>query len=411
MKLIVGRERARGRVGVVGAGAVSAFGFGWRGLGEAVAAGRPSFAPSRELSASHPGTTASEVPPIPDAEDAGDARQRKLMSRPARLAAIGARKALADAGWREATRAGRGAAASASTSRTPLPIGYFLGVGASGASMAEVTALLRASFDDHGFSVARCGEHGLNACNPLFPFQILNNFTLCHGAILEGLGGPNAAFYSRGAGTVTALLEAAYSILEGDCEQALAGGADSALHPVTFCELRNGGHLQGGLVPGEGAGLLALARIPVGASITSSAEASAPPAPLAMLEVCALESAGSRGLHGACDAVMASIPGEAVDVVILAPWGDEPRRALHDRASVSFPAARLIDMSAALGDALAASPALAWIAALDLLVARAARRVLVLSAGIDGDLGAVVLAGVGSGPEGSAPVFALEGSS
>lgn len=408
MKLIVGRERARGRVGVVGAGAVSAFGFGWRGLGEAVAAGRPGFAPSRELAASHPGTPASEVPPIPDAEDAGDARQRKLMSRPARLAAIGARKALVDAGWREATRAGRGAAASASA---PSPIGYFLGVGASGASMTEVTALLRASFDDRGFSVARCGEHGLNACNPLFPFQILNNFTLCHGAILEGLGGPNAAFYSRGAGTVTALLEAAYSILEGDCEQALAGGADSALHPVTFCELRRGGHLQGGLVPGEGAGLLALARIPAGASITSSAEPGAPPAPLAMLEACALESAGSRGLQGAYDAAVASIPGEAVDVVILAPWGDAPRRALHDRASVSFPAARLIDMSAALGDALAASPALAWITALDLLVARAARRVLVLSAGIDGDLGAVVLAGVGSGPEGSAPVHALEGSS
>jgi hypothetical protein len=407
VKLVVGRERARGRVGVVGAGAVSAFGFGWRGLGEAVAAGRPSFAPSRELAASHPGTPASEVPPIPEIEDAGDARQRKLMSRPARLAAIGARKALADAGWREATRAGRGAAASAPA---PSPIGYFLGVGASGASMTEVTALLRASFDDHGFSVARCGEHGLNACNPLFPFQILNNFTLCHGAILEGLGGPNAAFYSRGAGTVTALLEAAYSILEGDCEQALAGGADSALHPVTFCELRNGGHLQGGLVPGEGAGLLALARIPAGASIPS-AEPGATSVPLAMLEACALESAGSRGLQGAYDIAVASIPVEAVDAVILAPWGDAPRRALHDRASVSFPGARIIDASAALGDALAASPALAWIAALDLLVARAARRVLVLSAGIDGDLGAVVLAGVGSGREDTTSVRGPEVSS
>jgi len=276
--------------------------------------------------------------------------------------------------------------------------------------MTEVTALLRASFDDRGFSVARCGDQGLNACNPLFPFQILNNFTLCHGAILEGLGGPNAAFYSRGAGTVTALMEAAYSILEGDCEQALAGGADSALHPVTFCELRNGGHLQGGLVPGEGAGLLALARIPAGASITS-AEPGAHAIPLAMLEACVLESAGSRGLQGACDAAVASLPGDAVDVVILAPWGDAPRQALHDRASVSFPAARLLDVSAALGDALAASPALAWIAALDLLVAGAARRVLVLSAGIDGDLGAVVLAGVGSGPEESTRVHGPEGSS
>jgi len=44
-----------------------------------------------------------------------------------------------------------------------------------------------------------------------------------------------------------------------------------------------------------------------------------------------------------------------------------------------------------LGESLAASPALGWVVGLDLLCSQGLGRVLVLSAGLDGDLGIVAL--------------------
>jgi hypothetical protein len=349
-------------VAIVGASAVSAFGLAWRGLGRAVVAGAPGFAPSRELAASHPGTMAAEVGPIARADDAGDVRQRKLMTRPARLAAIAARMVLADAAFAEARE----------------EVGFFLGVGASAVAMEDLPPMLRASLDEDGLSLARFGCGGLAATNPLFAFQTMNNFTLCHAAILEGTGGPNAAYYSRGGGTVLALAEALHAVAGGECARALAGGADSALHPVTWSELQRAGYVAGGLVPGEGAALVALA---------ADAER-----PLAVVEACAREGSRRRGLGEALAALAPRVTG-AVDVVVLAPWGREARAALPAFAGEAAPGARVVDLSAALGEALAATPALGWVAALDLLVSGDAQRALVVSAGIDGEVGAVVLAG------------------
>ena len=54
----------------------------------------------------------------------------------------------------------------------------------------------------------------------------------------RGARAPNAALFSRGVGTVLALAEAHHAVASGECELALGGGADSALHPVTWAELR-----------------------------------------------------------------------------------------------------------------------------------------------------------------------------
>jgi hypothetical protein len=334
-------------VAVAAAAAASAFGLSWRGLGEAVAtralAPRPAF----------------EVPPIPPADDAGDARARRAMSRPARLAAIALRRALAEAGWSAGEREGAG---------------FFLGVGASGGPIGEMVAMLRASLDDRGrVSPARLGAEGLLASNPLFTFHVLNNFTLCHGAILEGLQGPNAALFSRGGGTVEALQEAVAALAGGDCDRALAGGADTALHPATWSELVRAGHAAHGLVPGEGAGLLALARPDRCAH------------PLAFVEVVARVPR-----RRAPEAAIAAVP-RPVDRVLIAPAHDGARALLSRLATSSFPGTPVDDVTAALGEALAATPALAWVAAIDRLAA-GDQRVVVLSAGIDGDVGLVTLA-------------------
>jgi 3-oxoacyl-[acyl-carrier-protein] synthase II len=241
----------------VGAGAVSPLGAGWRGLGTRVLAGERG---------------AGAVAEIVDE----DARQKKMMSRAARLAAAAMRQALDDAGW---PREERGA------------IGAFCGVGASGGEMDELQALI---------------QEGLGAVNPLLAFRLMNNFTLCHGAIAAGLGGPSGAYFSRGPGTASALRAAVRALEDGDCARALVGGADSALHPVTQAELAREGRLGDWA---EGAAMIALTSSPDGA--------------LAVL----------------------------------------------DRGTAE------LTLDGRLADSLAATPALAWAAAIDLIASGTARRV------------------------------------
>ncbi|MCE3602149.1 hypothetical protein LXA47_00790 [Massilia sp. P8910] len=333
------------RVFVSGAAAVSAFGFDWRELAGAVIGGRNGFAPGSQLSATHGPVMAAEVPAIPADIDV-DARARKLMAHPARLAAVALRLALDDARWPAAQRE---------------QAALYLGVGASGCAMIELTRMLAASIADHEFSLERFGGAGLAACNPLFSFQLMNNFTLCHGAILNGTGGPNGAFYSRGTGTVAALAEAHWLVQSGECATALAGGADSALHPVTWTQLDAAGYPARGFVPAEGAGLLALSASAGGA--------------LATLDAVSFHSA--RAWERNPDL----LPDEARDdtLVVIAPWGSEARTRLANRDA--------LDVNRALGDALAAAPALAWCVALDLIRTGRCRRAIVISSGIDGGFG------------------------
>lgn len=288
-------------------------------------------------------------------------RARKMMSRAAYLAARCLAELLRDTQWpRERT-------------------GYFLGVGASGGSLDDIMALLDHSIRDGAFSLLRFGDRGLAACNPLLAFQLMNNFTMCHGAILEGLGGPNSAVFSRGAGTIAAIAEAVHAVRSGECERAIAGGADAATHPVTVAELARDGFLGQGLAPADGCGLVALAT-------ASPGEAAA------VIEGCAHASGRGRPV---CDAVgdalsRAQLAADAaIDAVVIAPWGPPAANALRSVAALRHPAATVVDLSAR-GESLAASAALAIIAAVERL-ASAPGRVVVLTLGVDGDPGVAVL--------------------
>ncbi len=220
---------------------------------------------------------------------------------------------------------------------------------------------------------ARFSSAGLGACNPLFAFQLMNNYTLCHAAIREGLRGPNAAIFSRGAGTVLALAEAHHAVASGECETALGGGADSGLHPVTWAELRRDG--EGDAVPGEGAALLALA--------SAGAER-----PLAMLERCEVHP-GRQGSALALEAARHSLLGMGAELVVLAAT---PKRsgAAREMASTVCSGA-VLEAAMLFGEALAASAALATVAALDLLQGGEVRRAAVLVTGPDGDVGLIGL--------------------
>jgi hypothetical protein len=242
--------------------------------------------------------------------------------------------------------------------------------------MDQLESMLAASIEGERFSLPLFGRNGLRACNPLYAFQLMNNFTLCHSAIRYGTGGPTAAFFSRGTGTVLALSEAIAAIQEGDCLRALVGGADSSTHPVTWAELRREGFVAAGLIPGEAAAVVAL---------TTCADES-----LAQIERCTIHAARHCSLATALAEALQRMA--TPDGIVIAPWGAPPRQELRNWLPIRFGALPIVDLCAALGDTLAATAALAWLVALDLLLVESSwRRVLVLSAGVDGDLGVTVL--------------------
>jgi Beta-ketoacyl synthase, N-terminal domain len=339
-------------VAVIAASAVSAQGLGWRGLGKAMREGGTAASPCRALG----GILAAQVPVLPAEQDV-EPRQLKLMSRGARLSCVAARSL-----FRE------------SPSLPREETGFFLGVGASGGAVEELEAMLGASFSQEQFDLGRFGNAGLGACNPLFAFQLMNNYTLCHAAIREGLRGPNAALFSRGAGTVLALAEAHHAVASGECEVALGGGADSALHPVTWAELRREG--AEGMVPGEGAALLALA-------------AADHERPLGFLQRCEVHP-GRQGLARALESTRRSLLAMGPECVVLA-GVPKQREAARELAASVCPGA-MFETAALFGEALAASASLAAVAALDLLQDGEVHRAAVLVMGPDGDVGLIGLA-------------------
>ncbi len=318
---------------VAGAAALTPFGAGWRGLSARAEAGRP------------PSTY--EVPAPAPEDDPTEPRHRKMMSRAAYLSAVAVRAALREPGV-------------AGLDVAPDQVGCFLGVGASGGDIAELEAMLRESVAGGAFHLDRFGDRGLRAANPLFAFQLMNNFTLCHGAILAGLEGPNAAFFSRGAGTVRALREAAFAVAEGDAPVALAGGADSALYPVTAFELARGGVAT---TPSEGAAVVALSARP-------------PPATRVRLERAE---------------VLAGPAPSSRDVSMSIVSAADPQARAELLAVERDGAAQVLVLEDAFGELLAAGPAVAWAVAWDWLSARPAGRARVVSRGLDGELALVEL--------------------
>jgi hypothetical protein len=323
---------------LAGAAALTPFGAGWRDLAARIAGGA---APA-----------SADVPALAPGDDPCEPRHRKMMSRAAYLAAAVVRAALREA-------------AVAALDLPPAELGCFLGVGASGGEIPELEAILRESVAGGAFRLDRFGDAGLRAANPLFAFQLMNNFTLCHAAILAGLEGPNAAFFSRGAGTVRALREAAFAVADGDAPAALAGGADSALYPVTAFELaRAAAHAR----PSEAAAVLTL---------------SARPAPIRLLHADVISHS------------LAPRSGERVGVsgpyLVVVTASDPDARAALARDSAGD-ATEVLVLEPTLGETLAAAPAVAWTVAFDWLAARPRGQARVVSRGLDGELGVVDLA-------------------
>jgi hypothetical protein len=88
--------------------------------------------------------------------------------------------------------------------------------------------------------------------------------------------------------------------------------------------------------------------------------------------------------------MFAAVGVNAADLIVMSSWGAGARATLYQAVAANGHGATVIDIGICLGDALAATPALAWCVALDLLQS-GQQRALILNAGIDGGIGFVVL--------------------
>lgn len=356
-----------------GAGVLGAHGSGYAGLARAIAGGTRWARLSHQLAQSPPRTWAAEIDPLPEPVDPAERRARALMSRSAVLANLATQTCLRHA-------------------RPSVPnreLGFYLGVGASGGGMDQLTTMLQASLDDGRLSWEQFGDAGLRACNPLYAFSLMNNFTLCHSAILQGPAGPNSAFFSRGGGTLLAISEAMAALIEGECSYALAGAADSAVHPVTWDELARQSRGAPTILPGEGAAIFALS-LSADHALAQIDRCSLFPQP-----VCAPGLAAGPQSAPLLDDLRRALTSESdCDACVIATSHTTILPGLLAAVQARFgqtSAITTVDLCAALGECLAASPALGWAVALDLLENQQARRVLVLSVGQDGDLGISIL--------------------
>lgn len=148
------------------------------------------------------------------------------------------------------------AAAAALGSLQPEEVGLFLGVGREPPEDATEAAIV-ASGRSGALDPLRLGREGLALYPPLASLRTLPNLTLAHVAIQLGLRGEGGTCAGDGTAGLAAIVEGALAVEEGRCEVALAGGADSRVHPALVRDQVRRGIHQGA---GEAAALFRLER-------------------------------------------------------------------------------------------------------------------------------------------------------
>jgi 3-oxoacyl-[acyl-carrier-protein] synthase II len=293
----------------------------------------------------------AEIPDFDAPRESGPSKNLKYMSRASALAVAAARRAIADA----------------SLPALEDDLGVFLGTGMTSSDLGELERLVESSKDERGeISLARVGERGLRATNPLISFKILSNMPLCHVALATRARGSNLVVHSLGGETLGALAEACSELREGRARAALFGGVDVQLERAGALQLARTGALAAdgearpfdrsarGRVLAEGAAFLVLEREddarargarPL-ATIESVGLALAPSVHLTPAPAASLRRAIERALDGRRPgAILSSAAGD--------PLGDEA-----EAVALAGIAAPVTALRGALGDSLAAGPAI-----------------------------------------------------
>lgn len=237
------------RVVVTGCGAVTPLGDLPSSLA-ALTEGRSAVAPPALLDASpFAARLGAEVSGFDARAHFRKPKALKLTDRRTRLAVAAAAMAVDDAGLpAEALEAA----------------GVLLGTASSDLLAADLARALapdpdRRSAVDVPFFAGRV----LDGLNPLWLLQVLPNLASAHVAIQLGARGPNSTAMTDAAAGLQAIGEAAAWIAADECDVVVAGGADTAMHPVAWAGYEQAGLFEPDasgrrLAPGEGSAALVL---------------------------------------------------------------------------------------------------------------------------------------------------------
>lgn len=258
------------RVVVTGLGVSCPMATGQAELTSALREGRSGIAPI--VSFPVPGEVSPAVGEIPDFDPRNFVVPRlkktltkslKYMARDIQLAVGMAQVALQDA-------------ALADGGVDPTRIGLDLGAGIISTDLQELSGAIEESYRNHdSFDYRIWGDDGIKKIQPIWLLKYLPNMLACHISILSDCQGPSNTITSGDASAGLAIGEAYRILRKGRADVMISGGADSKIHPLSFCRAGllglltkwNGDpHLASrpfdrnasGLVLGEGSGILIL---------------------------------------------------------------------------------------------------------------------------------------------------------
>lgn len=155
-------------------------------------------------------------------------------------------------------------------------LGCNIGAGLICSDLNELGMAVNTAVADGKFSLKAWGATGMENLTPLWLLKYLPNMLSCHVTIIHGAEGPSNCITCGDASGHLAVGEAARTIERGDCDVAIAGGAESKLNPMgllrqqmlkRLCNTHNTSpadacrpfdETHDGTIIGEGGGLLIL---------------------------------------------------------------------------------------------------------------------------------------------------------
>jgi 3-oxoacyl-[acyl-carrier-protein] synthase II len=191
------------------------------------------------------GTLAAEIPHLDARPWFRAPKALKLTDRQTRLAVIAATQAAGCAGW---------------TDGDADDLGVVIGTSGADLRFDEIAHALVDTDPDAAEDPVAFGRAMLDGLTPLWGLTVLPNMPSAHVAIQLGARGPNSTVMTGWAAGLQAIAEAALWIHAGEASRVLAGGADTSVQRFAFGCLNQAGMLSedGGFLPGEGAGVLAI---------------------------------------------------------------------------------------------------------------------------------------------------------
>lgn len=251
------------RTVITGVGAVTPLGTGSGPFWENVAAGKSGVMAVQAFAPNEIVEVAAEVRDYDAKKFVEQRKSLKVMARDIQVAVGAAKLAIEDAD-------------PDLDSVERIRIGVSCGAALMASELDELGPPVSHSVNgSNKFDMQRWGSEGIEKLFPLWMLKYLPNMPACHISIIYDAQGPNNSITAGEASATLAIGEAHRILQRGTAEVMIAGGADSRLHPLSVVRLglqrrltrpvddpatavRPFDRERGGLVPGEGAGMLIL---------------------------------------------------------------------------------------------------------------------------------------------------------